>query len=115
MADLVLNRPLGRALKEEGMQRALEFSGAWKDTILADFKTWLEKQQALGCTTVTVEAFRAQSNNQPSTHFAWGALPNMALKAGLIAPEWAAPGLQARVKAAAPKTHAHEVKLWRLL
>lgn len=115
MADLVLNRPLGRALKEEGQQRALEFSGTWKDTILADFKAWLEKQQALGCKTVTIEAFRAQSNNVPASHKAWGSLPSMAQRAHLIAPEWAAPGIQARVKAAAPKTHNHEVRVWRVL
>lgn len=111
----VLNRPLGRALKEQGMQAALNFSGeAWSKAVLEEFTTWLAAQQALGLNVITIEAFRAQTRTQPASANAWGSLPGIAQRAGLIAPHFVAPGVQGRVKAAAPRTHAHEVKQWRI-
>lgn len=110
-----LNRPLGHALKEQGMQRALVSSGSWSERVLDEFRAWIDEQRELGFKTVTIEAFRAQAKNQPNSHQAWGSMPSIAQAAGLIEPEWAAPGIQARVKAAAPKTHCHEVRVWRLV
>lgn len=111
---LTLNRPHGRALKEQGMQAALDFSAEWKKTVLDEFKDWLAAQKAQGFTVITIEAFRAQTRTQPASANAWGSLPGIAQRAGLIAPHFVAPGVQGRVKAAAPRTHAHEVKQWRI-
>lgn len=113
---LTLNRPLGQALKERGMQAALDFSGeAWSTAVLAEFEAWLADQKRQGFKTVTVEAFRAQAQNQPASPNGWGSLPRLAQRAGLIAPHFVAPGIQGRVKAAAPRTHCHEVKQWEAL
>lgn len=111
----VLNTAHGARLKEEGMQLALQFAGEWKDAVLLEFRGWLAVQKAMGLRWITVEQFRAQSKNQPPTHFAWGSMPRLAIAAGLIAPKWAAPDVQARVRAASPKTHNHEVKCWDIL
>lgn len=112
---LVLNRPQGQALKEEGMQLALTFSGEWKDLVLDEFAAWIATQKALGETVVTIESFRSQCKTHPVSHYAWGSLPGMAQRAGLIAPFFVAPGIQGRVRAAAPLTRCHEVKQWQVL
>lgn len=111
---LTLNRPLGAALKADGQQAAFEFSGKWRDTVVDEFGAWVATQKAAGFRTVTIEAFRAQTNNAPESHKAWGSLPATLCKAGLIAPDLDADGNPRYVRAAAPKTHAHPVRLWRV-
>lgn len=111
----VLNAEHGERLKREGQQLALDFSGPWSQAALLEFRGWLAIQRARGEREITVEQFRSQARHQPERHFAWGAFPKIAMAAGLIAPKWVVPGVQARVRAAAPKTHAHEVKVWSIL
>lgn len=107
-----LNPSAGRVLKDAGMQAALDFQGDWADRVLAEFREWLQQQRDRGLTFVTIEEFRSQAWNQPTSTKAWGSLPKLATKAGLIAPRWAAPGIQDRAPAASPRTHGHEVKRW---
>lgn len=111
----VLDAQRGAALKQAGMQLALDIEGDWLQRALAEFEAWLTVQKAMGHSTVTVEQFRAVAMNRPARHFAWGPFPVAACKAGLIEPEWIAPGHQMRVKAASVRTHGHEVKVWRAL
>jgi len=111
----VLNERHGERLKTEGMQQALDFSGPWGEAVVLELTGWLATQKAMGIRDVTIEQFRAQASNQPESHKAWGSLPGMACKANLLRPKWAAPGVQARIRAAAPKTHAHEVKVWEIV
>lgn len=113
--NTVLDAALGHALKTEGMQLALQFEGEWRDRALLEFRGWIAMQKAMGLKTITVEQFRAVAKNQPTKHFAWGPFPTIACKAGLIAPKWIAPGQQERVRAASPRTHSHEVKVWEIL
>ena len=110
----VLNAAAGAALKHRGQQLALDISGNWAECVLEEFAFWLERQRAIGLTWITVEEFRAQARNRPVSANAWGSLPRLAMKAGLIEPKWAAPGVQDRAPAASVKTHGHEVKRWNL-
>lgn len=110
-----LNAAAGQALKDAGMQAALDFAGDWADLVLAEFRAWLIERRELGLTFVTIEEFRSQAWNQPTSTKAWGVLPKLATKAGLIAPRWAAPGIQDRAPAASPRTHGHEVKRWSIV
>jgi hypothetical protein len=110
-----LNAQLGQALKARGQQIALDYSGDWADRVVAEFRVWLDLQRSRGLTFVTVEEFRSQATAQPASHQGWGSLPRLAMKAGLIAPKWAAPGIQDRAPAASPRTHGHDVKRWLIL
>jgi len=114
MTAVTLNPKEGERLKREGVQLALDLSGPWAEAVLVELAGWLITQKAMGIHEVTIEQFRAQARNQPESHKAWGSVPARACRAGLIAPKWAAPGVQARVKAAAPRTHCHEIKVWTI-
>jgi hypothetical protein len=103
-------------LKADGMQRALDFAGDWHERVLLELRGWCAIERARGLSTMTVEQFRTASRNQPASHKAWGALPRLACAAGIIEPKFiAGTDQQERVRAASPKTHAHEVKVWRIL
>lgn len=115
MEAALLDRAQGAALKTAGMQISLQFSGDWKDDVLDEFRAWAAEQKRRGERFVTIEQFRSQAKCQPSRHFAWGSMPRIAMAAGLIAPKWAAPGIQDRVPAASVRTHGHDVKCWVLL
>jgi len=111
----VPDRIEGNARKQAGQQLALDFSGVWRDLVLAAFADWLQAQKALGLKTVTIEAFRAQAQVLPASHKAWGALPRALCSAGLIAEHLDGEGNPVYVRAASPKTHAHPVRVWRVL
>jgi hypothetical protein len=112
----VLDAVTSRQRKADGQQRALEFEGdEWIVRASEEFAKWLGEQKARGFKTITVEEFRAQAKNQPLSHKAWGALPRLLCKAGLIAPAFGADGERLYRRAAAPKTHAHPVAVWRVL
>ena len=108
--------PAGEAAKYRGIQMALKFAGdGWADRILDEFAIWLTAKRLGGFKWIVIEEFRSQARNQPAGNAAWGGLPRLAVRAGLIAPYWVAKGIQGRVKAASPKTHCHEVRQWRPL
>lgn len=94
------------------MQLALDISGDWSERVLEEFAGWLAVQRARGLTWITIEEFRSQARNRPISHQGWGVLPRLAVRAGLIAPKWAAPGVQDRAPAASVRTHGHDVKRW---
>lgn len=108
----ILNASHGARLKSEGQQLALEFSGDWKDTVLIELRGWLAAQRAMGFTTCTVEQFRAQAKAQPKTPQAWGSVPRLACKAGLIEPMKTADGHKVYRNAAAPRTRSHPVQVY---
>lgn len=108
----ILNPTASAEAKRHGQQLALELSGSWAEEVMSELAAWIAVQKARGIRDITVEQFRAQARHQPASHKAWGTLPARACRAGLITPKWAAPGVQARVKAAAPRTHSHEIKVW---
>lgn len=114
MGALVLDRAAGLALKGQGQQLALAFAGEWSETIVAEFKAWADKQRAMGFKTCTIEMFRAQCVSQPDSHKAWGALPRVLVRQGLLQPHLDAEGNPIYRPAAAPKTHGHPIRTWLL-
>ena len=113
-AAMQLDARAGQARKFDGMQIALNFSGDWPERVLSEFKAWAAVQRARGLRTVTIEQFRAETRCAPESHKAWGSLPRLALKAGVITENLGEDGLPRYQRAAAPKTHAHPVRVWGL-
>ena len=109
MQAVTLDPERGEALKIRGQQLALDLAGDWAERVVLEFRGWAAIEKARGMRTCTIEAFRAEARNQPPSHKAWGSLPRLLVKAGLITPTG-----EYR-KAAAPKTHCHPVALWRLV
>lgn len=112
----MLDAQESQARKEAGMQLALEFAGeGWADRVVAEFAGWAALQKRIGLRLVTIELFRSQAKNLPESHKAWGSLPRLLKKSGLVEPALDEHGQQRYQRAASPKTHAHPVALWRLL
>lgn len=103
------------ARKARGQQLALRFSESWADDIVREFMAWSSAEKASGIMETTIERFRVEAKNRPAKHYAWGALPRLLCKARLIAPKVREDGSQVTRRAASPKTHAHDIKVWRLL
>ena len=112
---MLLDARAGHEAKEQGMQLALDFCGDWRDRVVLAFTAWAATQKAMGLKTCPIEQFRAATSVQPDSHKAWGSLPSILCRAGLIAPDLDADGEQRTRRAAAPKTHARRVGVWRLL
>lgn len=107
-----LDAAAGEALKEQGQQLALDFSGDWADEVVMAFRAWAAVEKARGLKSFTIEQFRAATSVQPESHKAWGALPSKLHRMGLIAPSLDESGEPRYQRAAAPKTHAHPVRVW---
>ncbi len=114
MNTATLDHAAGAAAKHSGMQLALTFAGDWKDEILGEFRAWSIAQQEKGLRTAKIEEFRAATHVQPKSNKAWGALPRLLIKAGMIRPLLDADGYPIRRPAAAGKTHAHPVIVYSL-
>lgn len=82
----MLDAAQGSALKEQGMQMAIDFAGDWPEEVILELRAWLAVQKAIGLTNISIEQFRSQAKSQPDSHKCWGSLPRMACKAGLLAP-----------------------------
>lgn len=95
LADAGMAKTLASERDEwlEGALKALrEFSRqpAWSEFKTEDFRAW----------------YAYQGLPQPHDHHVWGALTNMACRAGVIR-------FTGRYRASvSPKTHAHPVKVW---
>lgn len=111
----MLNATASRAAKEHGMQLALDMSGEWKDRVMLELRGWLAIHKARGNTTVTMEQFRAEAKEQPASFRAWGPLPALACKAGLLAPMNHSDGSPVMRAAESERTHGHFVRVWRCL
>lgn len=109
-----LNAAEGQRLKTEGMQRAFNFSGPWQDVVLNELRAWLVVERARGMTTMTIERFRAEAKTQPVSHKAFGSLPRIAIKAGLLTRALNADGEPIYTKAASPATRRHPVAVYRI-
>ena len=101
--------------KEAGQQLALLFAVEWSSDVVKEFRNWSAKQKLMGQRTITIEQFRSQSNAVPNSHKAWGCLPRLLMQARLVRPAMTEDGEPRYMRAAAPKTHAHPVRLWRLV
>jgi hypothetical protein len=111
----ILNGAASRAAKDAGRQLALDYSGEWRDTILIDLSRWLREQKAAGRSEVVLESFRAVTTNHPVSTKAWGALPRMACRAGLIRAATGSDGAPKYRPAQAVRTRRHPVRVWRAM
>lgn len=111
----MLNAQSSRAGKERGQQLALDLSGEWRERVLLELQGWIAIHKARGNTTMTMEQFRAEARNHPESPKAWGPLPAVACKAGLIAPLTHPDGSPVMRRAESVKTHSHPVRVWSLL
>lgn len=111
----MLDAAAGEALKERGQQLALDLAGDWAERVVHEFRGWAAVEKARGMRTCTIERFRAEAQNHPATHKAWGSLPGLLVRAGVLSPAMHEDGSPVTRKAAAPKTHAHYVRVWHLL
>ena len=111
-----LRRPIstGEQRKRRGQKQALDHSGpVWMSKVMQTMRFWLVLRKARSESLFRFEEFRAYCEQfhdlVPQSHFAWGALPRVALCAGLI--EFTGE----YVKAESPKTHSHPVRVWRAI
>lgn len=111
---ILLDPQEGQRRKAEGQQLALDIDESWADRMVAEFRAWAAKRVAMGLRVATIEEFRASTAYQPQSHKAWGSVPRLLVKAGLIRPQTHPDGSPVYVKAAAVKTHAHPVRQWLL-
>lgn len=110
-----LDASAGLALKAQGQQLALQWAGDdWKQNMLGFARVWFAIERLSGVSTMTIERLRDACPHQPASHFAWGTVPALLMREGLIEPDWAAPGVQRTIKAVSTKTRAHPVKVWRI-
>jgi hypothetical protein len=110
----MLDAVSSRAAKEHGQQLAIDFASDWKDAVLLELRGWSAIHKARGNSTMTLEQFRAEARSQPDSHKAWGALPAIACRAGLIAPKTHSDGSPVMRNAESVKTRAHPVRVWAL-
>ena len=104
----------GEQLKRNGQKQALDHSGSvWLSKVMDTMRFWLVLRKSRDEPLFRFEELRAYCEQFhdliPASHFAWGALPRVAVRAGLI--EFT----DKYVKAESPKTHSHPVKQWRAL
>jgi hypothetical protein len=106
---------LGVRLKRAGQQRALKSSGPdWGEQISAAFRRWAANRVGAD---ICIEDFREQvpASLYPATHKGWGALPRVLVAARLIAPRVDSEGNAIYRPARSQRTHAHPVRIWRVL
>lgn len=110
----MLNPTTSRQAKEAGQQLALDMAGDWKERVLLELRGWLQAHAARGNETMAMEQFRAVAKEHPASTKAWGPLPMLACKAGLLEPMTHPDGSPVMRLAESVKTHRHPVRCWRL-
>jgi hypothetical protein len=101
-------------LKTEGQQLSLFNDGqSWVETMMAAMQDFCAHCKTIGRHKFLFEAFRKYAENMgyplPPSHKAWGSLPRVAVKRGLIEStgEYCA--------TTSLKTHGHPALVWRAL
>ena len=98
----------GSALKRQGQSLALDHAGNdWVDSTIAALRIFCDERKVSGKSTFLFEEFRAtRSHALPLSHKAWGSVPIIAVRCGII--RWTGEYDSAK----SLKTHAHPVKRW---
>lgn len=104
----------GKDLKEEGQQLALFNAGTgWSERTIDRLKAFCLERKASGLLHFRFEEFvqvlKSSGCDQPPSPNAYGALPRIACRNGLI--EFTGQYENAK----SPKTRCHPVKIWRAL
>ena len=107
-----MNGQLGKARKEAGQQLALFHAGDWAETTIERLKAFCLERKASGRIDFRFEEFvqvlKSSGCDQPPSPNAYGALPRIACRNGLIA------FTGQYENARSPKTRSHPVKIWRV-
>jgi hypothetical protein len=109
---VILNAAESTARARQGQQLALDIDVSWQERIVSEFRAWAAKRVAMGLRDLRVEEFRAAAKNVPPSPNAWGSLPRLLIRSGLITPKTHPDGSQVYAKAAAVKTRAHPVAVY---
>jgi hypothetical protein len=110
----MLDATASQQAKADGLQLAIDFAPEWREAVLLELRGWIAIRKAQAHLTMTFEQFRHDARNQPDSHKAWGALPGVACRAGLIEPMRHPDGSPVMKPAESVKTHGHPVRIWRL-
>ena len=96
--------------KEQGQQMALFSNQSWSTLIMDELAFFCALRKVRNEPIFRFEEFRYFAEQDgiesPTTHKAWGAIPRIAVKQGLI--KWTGDHQQAQ----SLKTHGHYVKTW---
>lgn len=106
-----LKQPLsGREQKQLGLDLVTENAGDWMEYIIEKLRAFCKVRKDIGRKTFRMEELRdvavTQQWKMPHHANAWGALPRVALRDGIIA----FTGLYEN--ATSPRTRSHPVKIW---
>lgn len=98
-------------LKQAGQQTALDHAGRkWTESTLDKLRAFCKARKDMGRSRFRLEEFRAVAEaagwELPPTSKAWGALPRIARRAGIIR------ATDKFEPAKSPKTHSHWVRVW---
>lgn len=100
----------GQQRKEAGQQLALFNADDWVDTAISRLKEFCASRKQANAPQFRLEEFRMHVESigveAPPSHKAWGSLPRIAMKHGLIAPT------NEYQSAQSARTHAHPVRVW---
>ena len=104
----------GSALKQRGQAVALDHadyeSPGWSARTIEALRIFCDDLKRNGHITFTFEQFRAtRSHDLPVSHKAWGSVPRIAVAKGIIS--WTGQYQNAK----SLKTHAHPIRVWRIL
>lgn len=106
-AQLQIDFEAARVARDEGIALAAEHTGPdWMDVAIADFVRFVRERGETTCEQWRYDWLTCK-RPAPASHYAWGALVNIAAKRGLVV------NTHRYVKASSKKTHAHPVPLWR--
>ncbi len=104
---------IGQILKEKGMQLALLNSGTWSDQAIEKLREYLQwrKDYCIDTDLFGMDQFRAWGLEnglpEPKSINAFGALPKIACRAGLIEPTGQ------YTKSMLSSAHRRAIQLWR--
>ena len=98
----------GHKLKMAGQQIALQFAGSWADNAIASLRLFCVGRQRFAFEEFR-EAAPSYGLEPPPSHKAWGALPRIAVREGLIR------STTEYRPATSPRTHAHPVRVWEVV
>jgi hypothetical protein len=101
----------GQVLKIRGQQLALDHAGeSWASRTVEALRIFCENLKLSGNDTFAFEEFRVtMDHDAPLTFKAWGSIPGIAVKHGIIR----STGTYRKARSA--KTHAHPVLVWKIL
>lgn len=109
----IKNALSGIEQKQLGLDLVTENAGDWMDYIIEKLRAFCKVRKSIGRAKFRMEEMRKLAEDlnwtMPHSANAWGALPRIALKAGLIRFTGEFVPAQSR------RTHGHPVRVWEII